>query len=156
MPLKLRKNPNKILRLGKNWGKYEPFWIGKQPVFSCKLGKIKSLHPNVVVYQRLYLSKRVDKMVFDQMSWKCCRRSFLSTVASDVAQFLDQLAAILRSTSYFNKRSTVMILSFRTDMHGQTVQTQIRQLLEEQSDQGLHCLPFRLHRLDSLLYGRAT
>ena len=49
---------------------------------------------------------------------------------------------------------TVMILSFRTDMPGQTVQTQIR-LLEEQSDQGLHCLPFRLHRLDSLLYGRA-
>ena len=29
-------------------------------------------------------------------------------------------------------------------------------LLEEQSDQGLHCLPFSLHRLDSLLYGRAT
>ena len=28
--------------------------------------------------------------------------------------------------------------------------------LEEQSDQGLHCLPFGLHRLDSLLYGRAT
>ena len=24
------------------------------------------------------------------------------------------------------------------------------------SDQGLHGLPFRLHRLDSLLYGRAT
>ena len=49
-------------------------------------------------------------------------------------------------------------------MSGQTVQTQIRLLLEEQSDQGLeeqsdqglHCLPFRLHRLDSLLYGRAT
>ena len=37
-----------------------------------------------------------------------------------------------------------------------TEQTQIRLLLEEQSDQGLHCLPFRLHRLDSLLYGRAT
>ena len=52
--------------------------------------------------------------------------------------------------------STVMILSFRTDMPGQTVQTQIRLLLEEQSDQGLHCLPLRLHRLDSLLYGRAT
>ena len=40
-------------------------------------------------------------------------------------------------------------------MPGQTVQTQIRLLLEEQSDQGLHCLPFRLHRLDSLLCGRA-
>ena len=50
----------------------------------------------------------------------------------------------------------VIILNFRTDMPGQTVQTQIRLLLEEQSDQGLHCLPFRLHRLDSLLYGRAT
>ena len=37
-------------------------------------------------------------------------------------------------------------------MPGQTVQTQIRLLLEEQSDQGLQCLPFRLHRLDSLLY----
>ena len=38
-------------------------------------------------------------------------------------------------------------------MPGQTVQTQIRL---EQSDQGLHCLPFRLHHLDLLLYGRAT
>ena len=28
--------------------------------------------------------------------------------------------------------------------------------LEEQSDQGLQCLIFRLHRLHSLLYGRAT
>ena len=52
--------------------------------------------------------------------------------------------------------NTVMILSFWTDRSGQTVQTQIRLLLEEQSDQGLHCLPFCLHRLDSLLYGRAT
>ena len=51
---------------------------------------------------------------------------------------------------------TVMILSFRTDRSEQTEQTQIRLLLEEQYDQGLHCLPFRLHRLDSFLYGRAT
>ena len=35
---------------------------------------------------------------------------------------------------------TVMILSFKTDRSGQTVQTQIRPLLEEQSDQGLYCL----------------
>ena len=32
--------------------------------------------------------------------------------------------------------STVMILNFRTYRSGQTVQTQIRLLLEEQSDQG--------------------
>ena len=35
-------------------------------------------------------------------------------------------------------------------------QTAPRGAVEEQSDQGLHCFPFRLHRLDSLLYGRAT
>ena len=49
-----------------------------------------------------------------------------------------------------------MILSFGTDMPEQTVQTQIRLLLEEQSDQGLHCLPFCLDCLDSLLYDRVT
>ena len=32
-----------------------------------------------------------------------------------------------------------MTLSFWTDKSRQTVQTQIRLLLEEQSDQGLHC-----------------
>ena len=47
---------------------------------------------------------------------------------------------------------TVMILSFRTEIPVQTVQTQITL----QSDQGLLCLPFRLHRLDSLLCDRAT
>ena len=30
------------------------------------------------------------------------------------------------------------------------------QILKEQSDQGLHCLPFRLHLLDALPYGKAT
>ena len=62
----------------------------------------------------------------------------------------------LGSNIFSGIRDTVMLLRFQTDMPGQTVQTQIRMLLEEQSDQGLHCLPFRLHRLDSLLYGRAT
>ena len=40
---------------------------------------------------------------------------------------------------------TVMILCFRTDSSGQTVQTQIRLLLEKQSDQRVHCLQFCLH-----------
>ena len=47
-------------------------------------------------------------------------------------------------------------LSFRTDRSGQTVQTQIRLLLEEQSDQGLHCLLFYLHLLDKMFYGLAS
>ena len=50
----------------------------------------------------------------------------------------------------------VLFLSFRTDGSGQTVQTQIRLLLEEQSDQGLPCLLFRLHLLDTFLNGKAT
>ena len=42
---------------------------------------------------------------------------------------------------------TVNVLKFRTPKclmkwHMPTVQTQIRLLLKEQSDQGLHCLPF--------------
>ena len=57
--------------------------------------------------------------------------------------------------SYPN-HGTVMVLNFRTDIPGQTVQAQIRLLLKEQSDQGLHCLPFCLLRLDALFYGRAT
>ena len=47
-----------------------------------------------------------------------------------------------------SKAFTVMTLSFRTDRSGQTVQTKIRLLLEEQSDHGLHCLLFHLHHFD--------
>ena len=58
---------------------------------------------------------------------------------------------IFRSFAVFSfsavMKHTVMFLSFRTDRSWQT---------EEQSDQGVHCFLFRLHRLDSLLYGRAT
>ena len=50
---------------------------------------------------------------------------------------------------------TVMTLSFRTDRSGQTVQTQIRLLLEEQSDQGLHYLLFHLHLFDKIFYDLA-
>ena len=52
--------------------------------------------------------------------------------------------------------STVIFLSFRTDRSGQTVQTQIRLLLEEQSDQGLHCLLFHLHLLEAFLCCKAN
>ena len=45
-----------------------------------------------------------------------------------------------------------MILNFRTDRSGQTVQTQNGLLLEEQSDQGLHCLPV----FDKILSGLAS
>ena len=52
---------------------------------------------------------------------------------------------------------TVLILSWGGS-YEQKVQTQVRlvleELLEEQSDLGMHCLPFRLHLLDTLPYGK--
>ena len=47
--------------------------------------------------------------------------------------------------------TATMILSFRTDSFEETVLTQIRLLLKEQPDQGLHCLQISLHLLDTLL-----
>ena len=49
-----------------------------------------------------------------------------------------------------------MILNFHTDRSGQTVQTLIRLLLEEQSDQGLHCLLFHLYVFDKIPSGFAS
>ena len=62
-------------------------------------------------------------------------------------------AGLLSSYSLY---ITIMILSFPTDRSGQTVQTQIRLLLEEQSDQGLHCLLFHLHLFDEIPKGLAS
>ena len=47
---------------------------------------------------------------------------------------------------------TVKILRTGTGRSEQTVQTQIRLLLQEQSYQGLHCLPFQLHLLEASMY----
>ena len=49
-----------------------------------------------------------------------------------------------------------MTLSFWTNRPWQTVPTQIRLVLEDQSDQGLHCLPFYLHLLYKFPYGMTS
>ena len=49
-----------------------------------------------------------------------------------------------------------MIIKVWTDRSGQTVQTQIRLLLEEQSDLGLHYLQYCLNPLDALLYSKIS
>ena len=51
-----------------------------------------------------------------------------------------QVMSVIANIAYYRK-----ILSIGTAGDEQTVQTQIRLLLREQSDQGLHCLPFLLH-----------
>ena len=45
---------------------------------------------------------------------------------------------------------TVIVLSFQTGRSGQIVQTQIRLLLKEQSDQGLNCFLFHLYLFDEI------
>ena len=104
------------------------------------------------------------------MAKVACQNVFLlETLFQDDRQSVDQNKAtadsgplkkllissgsLLKQTVYSVCHSNYMILSFRTDMSGQIVQTQIRL---EQSDQGLHCLPFCVHLLDSLFYGGAT
>ena len=104
---------------------------------------------------RFYVRKMHDTLCSILMALLCV------VVVSNYVEFYTYLPEwLLRSFRDYRIEPrhwhTVMILSFRTDRPGQTVQTQIRLLLEEQSDQGLHCLPFRLHRWDSLLYRRAT
>ena len=47
---------------------------------------------------------------------------------------------------------TVKILYTGIDKLEQIVQIQIRLLLQEQSDQDLHCLSFHFHLLDALLH----
>ena len=48
------------------------------------------------------------------------------------------------------KNIAVMTLSFGTDRSGQIVHTHIRLLLDEQPDQGLHCLLFHLQHFDKI------
>ena len=56
-----------------------------------------------------------------------------------------------------HRHITVMTLSFLTNYRsGQTVQTKIRLLLEEQSDQGLHCLLLHLHHFYKVPEGLAS
>ena len=66
------------------------------------------------------------------------------------------LKLTVQSSYLVSKITTAMILKFWTDRSGQTVPTQIRLLLEEQSDQGLHCLLFHLHHFDKMPSGMAS
>ena len=61
--------------------------------------------------------------------------------------FLKVLQVQIHKSLDFAIWSKTMNLNFRTNMSRQKVQTQIRLLLEEQSDQGLHCLPLHLRIL---------
>ena len=93
------------------------------------------------------------------MGEQCCKGFIYNrstgeyTFGSQELTFIRKSALCMYKEVHYNLVSvlyTVMILSFGTDMSKQTVQTQIRLLLEEQSDQGLHCLLFNLHHRDKI------
>ena len=75
--------------------------------------------------------------------------SSLSEDTGSVVQtyFFEQIGKVNRKV-----KITVIILNIGTDRSEQTVQTQIRLLLMEQSDQGLLCLLFCLHLLNTILH----
>ena len=76
----------------------------------------------------------------------CCFYLSLTVVAFKI--FIDVMTISYSLLLY--KLATIMILIFLTDWSRQTVQTPIRLLLEEQSDQGLHCLLFHLHLFNKI------
>ena len=88
--------------------------------------------------------------------WYMQTRVCFSMIFLYCLPFLRHLLDALLYGKIIHFKFTVIILSFRTDIPGQTVQTKIWLLFEEQSDQGLHCLQFHLHLLEALQYGKAS
>ena len=71
---------------------------------------------------------------------------------SGALSILQHLNFVLLYLILDNKKNiTVNILNIGTYRSEQTVHTQIRLLLLEQSDLGMHCLSFYLHLLDASL-----
>ena len=81
-------------------------------------------------------------------------KSQISGFCSCTRWFLSDLNGYRKDRVFLSHGSfdTVMTLSFLTGRSGQTVQTQIRLLLEEQSDQGLHCLLFHFYHFDKIFF----
>ena len=68
----------------------------------------------------------------------------------NIDQEASSLCTVITRGNTCDCKHTVMVPSFWTYRPGQTVQTQVRLLPEEQSDQGLHCLLFHLHLFDEI------
>ena len=64
--------------------------------------------------------------------------------------------SFLDCTNIYVISTTLISPSFQMDRSGQTVKTQIRMLLEVQSDLGFHCLHFGIHPLMALLCNKTS
>ena len=84
-------------------------------------------------------------------SWKCSSH-WSSPVLYMFTWALENKTIPIKWATAIAILFTVIIWNNGTDRSEQTVQTQIRLLLEEQSDQCLLCLLFCLHLLNSILH----
>ena len=115
------------------------------PKICCSHSKIWTMW----LYHRVMSQNNADGMANsvdpDQTaplwSWVCTVCPGISVRKLRIVRYIERH----HTREFLKQNHTVMIRSFRTDRSGQSVWSQIRLLLEEQSDQGLHCLPFCLH-----------
>ena len=100
----------------------------------------------------LYLDKISGERLQDHWSsgFKMHLKKFLKKHTQKIEQQQQQMTKKACKITQHANDTVIMIQSFRTDRSGQTVQTQIRLLLEAQSDQGLHCLLFHLRLFDKI------
>ena len=89
--------------------------------------------------------------------WPCARcGSYTRTWPMLTAIFLSYFFILLIYMTLCSMWKLYMTPQIRTYRSGQTVQTQIRLLLEEQADQWLHSLLFHLHHFDKIRYDFAS
>ena len=115
----------------------------------------------LLVSVRLYVHPSalypIDNLsICSQSFFKYCihiviRDEWYRIVNGQKLSIFNRVTALVHTGKIISGIFTVIILSIRTDRSEQTVQTQIRLLLMEQSDQGLLCLLFCLHLLNAIL-----
>ena len=112
------------------------------------LNKHLKLQVTIIVSDNFFVNKICNKsfLIFEILKFYTCAEPRVEISMQDGC--MGYLSLIL----YLREGTTVIILNIGTDRSEQTVQTQIRLLLMEQSDQGLLCLLFCLHLLNTILH----
>ena len=129
-------------------------WEGNCNSIQCRpICKIAKIHP--LECHNALINWEESWYLLHEKLWHCsCRSLRTHSRAQYVWKRMFWKSCKSLHLPPHHPKDAVMFLSFRTDRSWQTVQTPIRLLLEEQSDQGLHCLQFPLHLLDELLWGK--
>ena len=109
-----------------------------------KMSRENCLHKDRIKLKVIVISKQCFSNV---VLLSCSTKIFMSVDAFQLS-----VVSVYQRCVYLMRDTTVIILNIGMDRSEQTVQTQIRLLLMEQSDQGLLCLLFCLHLLNTILH----